>query len=212
MYKLRRSVDTFRSDYDYDYRLHLRAHPCNVENSAWKKFAAVPRPVFYEFLQKIRSGDSELANNEGTRFFNVNLPFFAYMLNFQMSLDKKKMFVWKEVHEKALITEILTVEPHQFKHGDKERGAAWTAIAERLNEMNMGFKVNQRSFREKFEKMMKDSEKKEREEKRAKWVSIQYSGIYRSVEDIKGRIAELSEVQQVGSQRKKKEKASAEEM
>ena len=134
------------------------------------------------------------------------------MLNFQMSLEKREMFVWKEVHEKALMTEVLTVEPHQFKHGTKERGAAWTAIAERLNEMNMGFMVNQRSVREKFEKMMKDYEKKEREEKGASGVSVQYSGIHRSLEDIKGRIAELNEVQQVESQRKKKEKASAEEM
>ena len=117
------------------------------------------------------------------------------MLNFQMSLEKREMFVWKEVHEKALITEVLTVEPHQFKHdGTKERSAAWTAIAERLNEMNIGFKVIQRLVREKFEKMMKDYEKKQREEKGASGVSVQYSGIYRSLEDIKGRIAEINEV------------------
>ena len=129
-----------------------------------------------------------------------------------MSLEKREMFVWKEAHEKALITEVLTEEPHQFKQGTKERGAAWTAIAERLNEMNMGFKVNQRSVREKFEKMMKDYEKKERMEKGASGVSVQYNGIHRSLEDIKGRIAELNEVQQIESQRKKKDKSSAEEM
>lgn len=134
------------------------------------------------------------------------------MLNFQMSLKKREMFVWKEVYEKALITEVLTLEPHQLKLGTKERGAAWTAIAERLNEMNMGFKVNQRSVREKFEKMMRDYEKKEGEEKGTSGASLQYSGIHRSLQDIKGRIAELNEVQQVESQRKKKEKASAEEM
>ena len=33
------------------------------------------------------------------------------MLNFQMPLEKREMFVRKEVHEKALITEVLTVEP-----------------------------------------------------------------------------------------------------
>ena len=114
------------------------------------------------------------------------------------------MFVWKEVHEKALITEVLTVEPHQFKHETKKRGAAWTAIAERLNEMNMKFKVNQRSVRDKFEKMMKDYGRKEREERRASGVSVQYTGIHRSLEDIKCRIVKLNEVQQVESQRKKK--------
>ena len=53
---------------------------------------------------------------------------------------------------------------------------------------------------------MKDYEKKEkeREGKGASGVSVQYSGIHRSLEDIKGRIAELNEVQQVESQRKKK--------
>lgn len=51
-----------------------------------------------------------------------------------MQLEKREMFVWKEVHEKAFITEVLTIEPHQFKHG--------TAIAKRLDKINMGFKVN----------------------------------------------------------------------
>ena len=30
-----------------------------------------------------------------TRNFNVSLYFFAYMLNFQVSLQKREMFVWK---------------------------------------------------------------------------------------------------------------------
>ena len=78
--------------------------------------------------------------------------------------------------------------------------------------MNIGFKVIQRLVREKFEKMMKDYEKKTNREKGASGVSVQYSGIYRSLEDIKGRIAEINEVQQVESLGKKKEKASAEEI
>ena len=51
-----------------------------------------------------------------------------------MQLEKSEMFVWKEVHEKALIIEVLTIEPHQFKRG--------TAIAKQLDKINMGFKVN----------------------------------------------------------------------
>lgn len=78
--------------------------------------------------------------------------------------------------------------------------------------MNMVFKVNQKSVREKFEKMMKEYEKKEKEEKGASGVSVQYSDIHRSLEDIKGRIAELNEAQQIESQRKEKERASAEDM
>ena len=30
-----------------------------------------------------------------TRNLNVSLPFFAHMLNFQLSLQKREMFVWK---------------------------------------------------------------------------------------------------------------------
>ena len=37
-----------------------------------------------------------------------------------MSLEKTEMFVWKEPHKKALITEVLTEEAHQFKQGTKE--------------------------------------------------------------------------------------------
>ena len=61
-------------------------------------------------------------------------------------------------------------------------------MAERLNEMNTAFKVNQKSVRENFEKMM-EYEKKEKEEKGASEVSVQYSDIHRSLEDIKSRIA-----------------------
>lgn len=129
-----------------------------------------------------------------------------------MSSKKREMFVSKDVDEKALITEFISVEPHYFKQGAKKRDAAWTAIPERLNEMKMVFKVNQKSVREKFEKMMKEYEKKEKEEKGASGVSVQYSDIHRSLEDIKGRIAELNEAQQIESQRKEKERASAEDM
>ena len=72
-----------------------------------------------------------------------------------------------KAHEKVVITKVLTVELHQFKQGTKERGAAWTAIAERLNEVNMRFKVNQKLIHEKFEKIMKDYEKTRKRRKKS---------------------------------------------
>ena len=53
---------------------------------------------------------------------------------------------------------------------------------------------------------MKDYEKKGREEKRASGVSVQYTGIQRSLEDIKCRTFELNEVQQVESKEKRKKR------
>ena len=43
-----------------------------------------------------------------------------------MSLEKKEMFLWKEVHEKALITEVLAIEQHQFKHVGQRLLNDWT--------------------------------------------------------------------------------------
>ena len=42
---------------------------------------------FFLFLRILKFVD--------TRKFYVSLPFFAYMLNFQVSLQKREMFVWK---------------------------------------------------------------------------------------------------------------------
>ena len=46
-----------------------------------------------------------------------------------------------------------------------QRVAAWTGTAERLNQPNIGFKVNQRSVRENFDKMMREFNSKEKERK-----------------------------------------------
>ena len=44
----------------------------------------------------------------------------------------RELFIWKIEHEKMLLTEVITIEPYQFKGGTKKRGSAWTEIAERL--------------------------------------------------------------------------------
>ena len=66
---------------------------------------------------------------------------------------RRELFIWKDSHEKALIQEVLAIEPYKFKSGTKEKGAAWTEIADNLSEC--GLRVNQRFVREKFEKIMR---------------------------------------------------------
>lgn len=80
--------------------------------------------------------------------------------------------VRKRAVEKMLLTEVITTEPCQFKARTKERGSAWTEIAERL--ASCGLKVKKRSVREKFDKLMKDFLKKESEEKKQSGVNIEY--------------------------------------
>ena len=47
-----------------------------------------------------------------------------------------------------LFTEVIAIEPYQFKAWTKERGSAWTEIAERL--VGCRFKMTKRSVREKL--------------------------------------------------------------
>ena len=109
-------------------------------------------------------------------------------------LSKREVFVWKRCHEEVLLAEVSTVEPYKFKAGTKERGKAWREVSENLNGLiEMGFKTTHRSVREKFDKMMKDFEGKEIEERRASGVDVDYSDIGKALQDIKERIAEVEE-------------------
>lgn len=76
----------------------------------------------------------------------------------------RELFIWKIEHEKMPLTEVITSEPYQFKAGTKERGSAWTEIAERL--AGCGLKGTQRSERKRIDKLMRDFPKKESEEKK----------------------------------------------
>ena len=108
--------------------------------------------------------------------------------------------MWKRCHEVVLLADVSTVEPYKFKTGTKERGKAWREVSENLNCLTeMGFKTTHRSVREKFEKMMKDFEEKENEERRASGVDTDYSDIDKALQDIKDRIAEVEEEQVLDS-------------
>ena len=125
------------------------------------------------------------------------------------SEPKPRLFIWKDNHEKLLVEEVLATEPYQFKIGSKERGAAWTQIAESLSAS--GLRVTQRSVREKFDRLLKGFNRKEAEEKRAS-VDVEYGELERGLLDIKERMAELEEQRENEDKKQKKDKASAEEM
>ena len=122
----------------------------------------------------------------------------------------RELFIWKIEHEKMLLTEVITTEPYQFKAGTKERGSAWTEIAERL--AFCGLKVTQRKVREKFDKLTKDFLKKESEEKKQSGVDVEYGELDQSLHDLKERMAEFEELREGEEQKRRKEKAAAEEM
>ena len=109
-----------------------------------------------------------------------------------------------------LLIVVITIETYHFKAGTKERGLAWTEIAERWAGCEL--KVTQRSVREKFDKLMKDFLKKESEDKKQSGVDVKYGELDQSLQDTKERMAEFEELREGGEQKQKKEKPAAEEM
>ena len=138
--------------------------------------------------------------------------FFLQMEN-QSSNDqtgKRGIFVWREKHEMFLLREVIIHEPYKFKVGSKERGAAWTAIASEL-EGGFDMKVNQRSVREKFNRMIEGFKKQ-----RASGVDVEYNEKDQALLDILERMVECDEVneqeRQRQNQRQNQEVETAEEM
>ena len=128
---------------------------------------------------------------------------------FFVALAKRELFVWKRKHEVLLLREVLVEEPHKYRPGSKERGSAWDKIAEHLNSQESGMKVTKRSVREKFDKLLQDFKKREREERRVSGVDAEYNEIHQALTDINEKIADWEEQQE---EKGESEKATAEEM
>ena len=72
-------------------------------------------------------------------------------------------FRWTEIKDKILLREVRFIEPYQFKAGSKESGQAWSEVAGAVNQYD-GFKVmprDQRSVRDRFNKLVGDYKRKE---------------------------------------------------
>ena len=123
---------------------------------------------------------------------------------------KKGVFVWRERHDMYLLREVLTLEPYKYRFGLKERGSIWTIIAENLE--GFGMKVNQRSVRECFNRMIDAFKKKEADEKRASGVEVEFTEKDQELLDIMERMEECEEENEQEKQKEVKEKETAEEM
>ncbi len=135
------------------------------------------------------------------------LLIFLQMENQSCETGKRGIFVWREKHEIFLLREVIIHEPYKFKVSSKERGAAWTAIASEL-EGGFGMKVNQRSVREKFSRMIESFKKKEAVERRAS--DVKYSEKDQALLDILERMAECDEINEQERQRQNQDLETAE--
>ena len=96
----------------------------------------------------------------------------------------------------CLLKEVTCVEPYAKKQSD--RGAAWRTIASHLNgNKQEGFKVTERSCRDRFKRIMEEFENKEQVEKKASGIDAEYDELDQLYQDIKKRMEEVSSMRQM---------------
>ena len=106
------------------------------------------------------------------------------------------LFIWKTQHELCLLKEVTCVEPYAKKQSD--RVAAWRTIASNPNGNKQGgFKVTERSCRDRFKRIMEEFENKEQVEKKASGIDADYDELDQLCQDIKERMEEVSSMRQM---------------
>lgn len=96
----------------------------------------------------------------------------------------------------CLLKEVTCVEPYAKKQSD--RFAAWRTIASNPNGNKQGgFKVTERSCRDRFKRIMEEFENKEQVEKKASGIDAEYDELDQLCQDIKERMEEVSSMRQM---------------
>ena len=96
----------------------------------------------------------------------------------------------------CLLKEVTCVEPYAKKQSD--RVAAWRTIASNPNGNKQGgFKVTERSCRDRFKRIMEEFENKEQVEKKASGIDAEYDELDQLCQDIKERMEEVSSMRQM---------------
>lgn len=68
---------------------------------------------------------------------------------------------WTQVHNIALVKEVMAARLHRYKIGTRERGNCWDRIASKLNTLEKPyFKVDQRAVRDHTSKLIRDFKRK----------------------------------------------------
>ena len=122
---------------------------------------------------------------------------------------------WTEQKDVMLAREILLGEPFKCRAGSKERGSAWSQIANNLN-THPGFTVSQRAVRDRFGILEKKAKKRKREIENGTGISPEDSELDVALEEIIERWEAAEREFQLDNQSKakklEKDKETAEEM
>lgn len=122
---------------------------------------------------------------------------------------------WTENKDLLLAREILLCEPFKHKVGSKERGSAWSQVANNLN-THPGFTVTQRAVRDRFTVLERKAKKRKHEIETGTGISPEDSKLDLALEDIIERWEaaeqELQLISQSKAKKSEKDKETAEEM
>ena len=89
--------------------------------------------------------------------------------------SKRELFIWKKHHDLLLLKEVVLEEPFKHNNGSKEKG-------------QHGMKVTQRSVRVRFDKLYSDFKEREREERQASGIDVEYDDNHRALTEIHERV------------------------
>ena len=120
--------------------------------------------------------------------------------------------VWNEEKEVLLCREVIVHEPYKYKKSTKERGEAWSKIAEILNELDISppYNIDQRAVREHLNALQKRYKKKFADDLKSSGTSPVVSELDVLMEELLNKIEEY-EKNFVSSDVEKKEKGLKDE-
>ena len=121
--------------------------------------------------------------------------------------------VWTETKDELLCREILLFEPYQYKIRTKEKGNAWTAVADSLNELKShSFQVDQRAVCDRFIILKNRFESKMKYELNASGISVdERTLVEEALEDIIAKEKEMAKQHDIESA-EKSEKVEADKL
>ena len=112
---------------------------------------------------------------------------------------------WSEIKNVILCREVLLTEPYRKKERTVQRAQAWEKVAQNLNKIDYpSFKVDKRSVREHFNKIVEKFKKKTNQELRASGICPEVTELDTLLDEIAARMDGCAEEMEEENENKMK--------
>lgn len=136
------------------------------------------------------------------------MKYFIKFCYVQICLPSVSYLFGKKDDDKELLQEVIHEEPYQFPFGSTKRGAVWAKIADNLAKRGL-VKATRRSVLNRFNSLLEKYHTREREEKLAGGIEVEYDEVYQALTEIDQRMPEWEEKSQ---EKEATERETAEDM